>query len=208
MKIMKTRKIFVIAMVAIASAALMGCGSSKQLATTAPANNPLGAARQIDRCEQLAEDMSQFRAHALGRSEKESFAKDKATTLARNELAASIAAGVVSTVNTFNSEVGGEGLSAKDQQDILLNVNEILKGSRTVCSQAYYKADPKNKDKQIVTVSVCVEVGERSIGEMYLKMRGNLLKVQKEQDEFLMRVKESREKYEEKRDKDREATGF
>ena len=32
---MKTRKIFVIATVAIASAALMGCGGSKQLATTA-----------------------------------------------------------------------------------------------------------------------------------------------------------------------------
>ena len=177
--------------------------------TSCSGSLPWGKNLAKTQCKKDSEMSGTFRAHASAESERESFAKDKAITLARNELAGNIATGISSTINIFNSEVSGDGLTTLEQQDILGFVSEIVKGSRVMCTETYYRKKPKDKGALIYTVEVCVEISEASISQLYNQVQSrNYLKVQKTQSDFLNRTREEFERYRDDRGIDRDATGF
>ena len=205
------KTIIYIAMIAIGSATITGCGSKQGVSRGdqgVSRGDHRGAKVEKDACQTMAEELEFFRAWAEAESASSQFARDRAATVARNELASSVVAGLVSTINIFNSEVGVGELTQSAQQDILTNVNELLRGSRVICSETYVKPDPKDNTKNIFTGSVCVEVSERSITDMFFGMRDNHLKAQIQREDFINRTRDERQKHEQRRREQLEREGF
>jgi len=191
-----------IAMIAITGTTLTSCG------IFGGTGNPRGQRMDRDRCEQMADDLAatNLRAHGLGNSQDESFARDIAATTARNQLAASIASGIVSTLNNFRSQQEGQ-LTQRQQQDIIENVNEILRGARIVCTEMYHRP-AKRKNPAMFTASVCVEIDIQRILQMQALTSGAPDVVTQMREDFLQRMKNEREDYQRRRNQQRERDGF
>ncbi|GHV36436.1 hypothetical protein FACS1894178_7660 [Bacteroidia bacterium] len=170
-------------------------------------SNPRGVKREKEECEQLAlEQNSNPRASGYGISSSESIAFNQAKLQARNELAAQVAAEIVSVMqhkaeqfsmtasantnfnanrgewsgNVKGNENSPQSISAvieQGYQEILQIVNQILTNTKAICQNIYDQTDGS------VKVYVCLEM---SIKEQFqcvkqLEEQG-LLEVDVDQD--------------------------
>ncbi|GHT42658.1 hypothetical protein AGMMS49965_14650 [Bacteroidia bacterium] len=184
---------------AFAGTMMTGCGSSKQF-------DPRGTAIIEDKCEAMANaETNGLRATAQATSGDQQFAKDQAVALARNELAGSMRAGLLSALNVYNdemrtSDVEGELLRSAGQ-DVSQFVSEVVRGSKVICSSPYHKQvkNPKTKkEKGVYTVVVCVELSDQS-QTLYDKLRS---KVNLSQQQFRDKMKEGANAYQKKIDEE------
>jgi len=192
------KTLFYIAMIAIAGTTLTSCRSA-DFATVAR-----------DRCQIMAEDLQHFRAWGSGDSQDQAFARDVAATVARNQLAATIATGVISTINIFNSEVGGAGLTRLQEQDIIANVNEILRGARIVCTEISRRPESR-RGPEMFRASVCVEVNLDVIRAMHAQFEQLIderARARATRDEFVNRMQEYRQTFDERRQEQYRRDGF
>ena len=165
-----------------------------------------GQAVTPDRCMVIAmEPSSYLRAAATAESENLQFARNAAATLARAEIAASIGIGIDGVFQIYASN--GFKLSSTEETEIRAFIAETLRGSRVICSEAFYRVHPNDQHRQIFTASVCVDIDEARMLDRFEALFPNV-STEVNREEFLKRMQEGRNEYRIRRERQIEREGF
>lgn len=161
---MKTIRILTVLAIAIY---LTGCGSSKKV--TAPKKR---VKVEREECEKKSLEKSEFlRGYGIGTAVDKMFARDIASTNARNSIVNQVQSSVSNMVETYNQQhkvAGTEGINRNEVGKVEATVRslaeETLKGARIICTNTYMVGNQHE-------VHVCIELtGEDFAQKMHNKL--------------------------------------
>ncbi|MDB4334874.1 hypothetical protein OAA06_00800 [bacterium] len=141
---MKTIKLLTVLVLTIAMAS---CGGSKKAAEVYPTKetSPTRVKIEKEECEEEAMKAKEYlRGYGIGNSQDKMFARDIASTNARNEIATQVKSSVANTLKRYNQQhvtAGKNGLTRDETSKIEAAVasitEETLTGTRVICSNTY-----------------------------------------------------------------------
>lgn len=178
---------------------LSSCGSSKKVADPNPGVKEPGRVKlEKEECEEMAMDAKEFlRGYGIGVSADKTFARDIASTNARNELVNQVQSSVANTLERYNQQhqvSGKEGLTREEVQRVKGMVKsmaeETLTGARVICSNTYMKGNDYE-------VHVCIELtGENFVSKVAQKISSDeKLKIDFEAERFKDEFNKDLEEY-------------
>lgn len=175
---------------------LASCGSNKG---TQSSRKKL----EKDECQTMAETKSEFiRGYGIGTSPDMMLARDIAAMNARNDMASSIEAGVMSFLKRYSNQhtetqVDGNGnpgqmraLTGKEEGEIKQIVDQSIKGSKIICSNSY---ELKNG---LIEVHICIEMNSDVNKAIYKQLSENkILKIDFDEKRFNEEMQQELDSY-------------
>lgn len=193
---MKANRIFnvVVFFVVMAFAAtFVSCGSSQKVVSSEKGKVKV----EKEECEEMAiaPDAKNLRGYGVGVSPDKMFARDIATTSARNEIASAIQSAVSSFLTKFNQQhsnsIGNDRIG-KVSQEVRQLVDQSVSNSVIVCSNTYQL---KNNDYE---VHVCIEMKTDLVENVYNKLKDDdKLKIDFQYEKFKNQFDEELKAYRE-----------
>lgn len=146
-----------------------------------PSQSMFGQAVQRSRIEELSLTATgtDLRAYGREQSAKSNFARNKAESQARMQLARQIEAYARYAINQYNEETtagGNTGLDANDQESAITAAKQVVEGAKIIDTQEYYDSNTK-----MYTWEVCVAYDR---ADLYSVMEEQSVRIKKNKAKF------------------------